>query len=97
MIPRLIPMLCPHCGTEIDCHDGVSGNNPPDPGDVSVCAYCRNLSIFVSGPLGLYLRKPRTDEYDEIANHPTVVAALAALAVHGAAPHAAAKAVRGER
>jgi hypothetical protein len=96
MIPRLIPTTCPHCATDLDAHDGVSGTVTPDPGDVTVCWYCRNLAIFVSGPFGLYLRKPTTDEYDECANHPTVLAALGALAVHDS-PTAAAKAVRGER
>lgn len=92
----MTPTPCPHCGAEIDCHDGVIDKRPPRSGDVSICAYCRNLSMFATGPHGLHLRKPTTAEYDEIANHPAVAAALHALALHPSA-HAAAKAARGEQ
>jgi hypothetical protein len=74
---------CPHCGHDLDEHAEFSGNGDPEPGDVSICLYCRNLSLFDTGPGGLYLRKPTPAEYDEIAAHPTVVAAQQALAMRG--------------
>jgi len=81
LMPRLMPMLCPHCGAEVDCHEVVTGKADPGPSDVSICFYCRNLSMYVTGPLGLYLRKPTTAEYDDIVNDPNVTTALHALAV----------------
>lgn len=37
---------CPHCGARLDGALNVSGDEPPEPGDFSVCIKCGGLAVF---------------------------------------------------
>lgn len=50
------PIKCPHCGHILSAH---SGDQMPEPGDVSICYYCQHPSIFIDH---FRIRKPKTKE-----------------------------------
>lgn len=57
---------CRNCGTRIGA--ATHGDDAsPSPFDISVCAYCRTVSIFDED---LMLREPTDNEWAEIAGHP---------------------------
>lgn len=59
-----------------------SASNPeqvPVPGAFFVCARCGDVSIFDSGPLGLYMRVPSTAELDTLAREPAAAAVVAQI------------------
>jgi hypothetical protein len=37
---------CPECDDKITCHAGVTTEDKPDPGDVSICAVCGAILQF---------------------------------------------------
>ena len=63
------PSPCPFCGSDQDGHTGIDNDEPPAPGDISICVECHCLSIY--GP-GLELRKPTDDETAEALKMPEV-------------------------
>lgn len=40
-------MKCPNCNRKLDAHSSKTGERPI-PGDISVCAYCREALAFTS-------------------------------------------------
>ena len=50
---------CPSCGAKLDAASTVDEENPPVPGDVTVCLDCGVTLVFGDG---LALRKFRRDE-----------------------------------
>ena len=51
-------MECKSCKKDLDAHSGIDTDRSPEPGDLSVCAYCGAISEFDEG-LNL---KPLSDE-----------------------------------
>ena len=67
---------CPHCGKEFTGHMNASGEEPPKPGDASICIVCANLSIFDAT---LRLRKPTDEEKREALDDPLFARATSAV------------------
>ena len=77
------PSKCRDCGS---VNDGATFGGPepwlrPKPGNVSICVYCRCISIFAED---LSLREPTIDEMLAIARTPNVQKALKFIALN---PH----------
>lgn len=66
MILPVIP--CLKCEAPNDGQAHVEGDDStPEPGDLSICAYCGNLTIFAMGEDGnLTIREPNEQERKEI-------------------------------
>ncbi len=43
---RVPASLCPGCGNANDGATGIIGMGSPEPGDVTVCAYCGMVLVF---------------------------------------------------
>lgn len=73
---------CPKCGTSNDAATGLTTNNGPQPGDLSLCAYCAWPSVFdvENGVLGQ--RSPTDDEWREIETDPDVIVARVRIETH---------------
>lgn len=74
---RLPPSSCPYCGVVHDAALNTSDNEPPGPGDVTICSECAGLAI-VTDSTGAR-RMPTDAELVAWANHPGVVTARAAV------------------
>lgn len=72
----IIPRYCLGCGILVDGHTQVDGKPIcPKPGDISICLYCSQVTIFtVSG-----LRWPTDEEHDEIMANPQTSKGIAAV------------------
>jgi hypothetical protein len=70
------PTKCPECGVVNSGALGVDGTRPKK-GDVSICMYCRHISIFTED---LGLREPTIDEMLAMGREPKIQAALSVLA-----------------
>lgn len=81
---RLNAIECPHCHLRLGLHDCVDDDTQgPSHGDGTLCAHCRNLSIFDTNDTGrLYLRKPTIEESNELESKPEMKAARKALSRH---------------
>ena len=44
MVQQLFP--CPHCGVVNDARSPIGHNKQPQPGSLSICAYCSGLTIY---------------------------------------------------
>lgn len=60
----ILEVTCPSCGTHLDGHEGLDPADVPSDGDVSVCYHCDSISVYASGPFGLWLRRPTGQELD---------------------------------
>lgn len=60
---------CPHCGRPADGAMGLDDETPRD-GDISICGYCINISIFQANGT---LRVPTDAEAIMIAGDPRMV------------------------
>lgn len=69
---------CPYCGSR-NPHVGRPGGGAPADGDISICAECRELSVFTAGPMGVALRQPTAGELIAAERDPTVRRMRAAL------------------
>jgi hypothetical protein len=75
--PWVPPTACRECGTVNDAATVLEpGYRRPDPGDVSICLYCRCLSVFNED---LTLREPSIDEMLKFARDLRVKTALKAM------------------
>ena len=63
---RVPSHICRGCGSENDAATREDDHRP-SPGDISLCGYCRTISIF-DDDLGL--REPTASEWEELAKHP---------------------------
>lgn len=54
---------CPVCGARLDAATAVRQDARPDPGDVSVCAYCASVLRF---DRELYLYAPAKEEVRDL-------------------------------
>lgn len=70
---------CRNCGSPLPEHTDAYSNATPSDGDVSVCLYCAELSIFDHGRL----RTPTDTERTAILDDPKVVAVIAAVVLEG--------------
>jgi hypothetical protein len=63
---------CPHCGTRNEMASGLSGDEAPVPGDVTLCIGCGHWSVFNEDGT---LRKASKDELREYghSHHMTAV------------------------
>lgn len=68
-ITRFKKQPCPHCGKPLDAAGPPTAepSRPPTDGDFLICFGCAEPSIFQTGPLGVYLRKPTAGELAEFA------------------------------
>jgi len=53
--------ICAACGTVLDGASQVDGKQAPAMGDLSICVYCGNLSIFQAD---MSLRDPTVAEFE---------------------------------
>lgn len=81
---------CPYCHLRLGRHDCVEDDTQgPSRGDGTLCAKCRNLSVFDTNNVGrLYLRKPTIEESNELESKPEMKAARKALSQHPQDPDA---------
>jgi hypothetical protein len=68
-VPRVPLHPCPHCGAP---NDGAGNprdkqDRAPSPGDITICAYCHELSIFGEG---LETRKLTESELVDVQRSP---------------------------
>jgi hypothetical protein len=66
MIPE--DPVCIKCGSMLSDFTGEDKNSLPEEGDISICLYCGNVSIYMGG--GLDLRPPSAEEMEEIEDLP---------------------------
>ncbi|CAK1277870.1 Uncharacterised protein [Burkholderia pseudomallei] len=67
-------LTCPHCGAPHDRHsDPTRPNKAPINGDWSICIDCGEVSVFDLHE-HCTLRAPTTDEANDIASDPGVLA-----------------------
>lgn len=59
---------CPGCGAMLDAHANTTGNERPEAGDATVCAYCRCVLVFTDNGL----RYPEKAELVEFMRDPAV-------------------------
>lgn len=68
---RLTPLTCPHCSTLINWHTPSEGDQPPTPGDYTMCWQCGNFSLFAEdGGGGPFLRFATAEEQAVIDKDP---------------------------
>lgn len=60
---EVIPSPCPNCKKVSDMAYGPNSDDPPTPGDVSICLYCQSISVFDED---LILREPTEEEILEM-------------------------------
>jgi hypothetical protein len=74
---HLLPIRCPWCGAELECHDAVGdASRGPRPGDLALCWQCHRVCRYehAGGTLGL-----RRATEQEARSHPQMAAALHAM------------------
>lgn len=71
--------ICPWCGARHALATGVSDENPPNDGDITLCVSCGEWAFFEAAAVG-GLRKPTYAEYEPIAESPMLRAARGAWA-----------------
>ncbi len=40
------PIVCPSCNAKLNCSTNIISEDPPDPGDMSICCYCGDLLVY---------------------------------------------------
>ena len=70
---------CPYCNRRNDRHANPEDANPGD-GDLTLCWGCRQVGVFVVGPLGISVRKATDEETPVFMADARVRAALGAAA-----------------
>lgn len=63
---------CPHCGKHNDTASGITSDEAPGPGDVTLCIDCGHWSVFTEDGT---LRKANKDELREYAHSHHLMAA----------------------
>jgi hypothetical protein len=43
------PYPCPYCGETLEANTSTGSPVSPNPGDIGVCVFCENVTIFVKG------------------------------------------------
>jgi hypothetical protein len=65
--PALRDCRCPACGVTLDGATHAMGDDArPNVGDVSICAECGAVSVFVGSSRKLALRPATPDDKDEV-------------------------------
>lgn len=62
----LLKERCPRCKEKVDGWTGVTGQEAPKPGDVSVCFACGELLVFVAHELGVGLARATAEEVNAL-------------------------------
>lgn len=79
-IPYVFDSICPWCGKKNEVNRGVGHDEPPKPGDVSICFECTQPGIYEAmDGAEVTMRKPSGQELDALSNDPNVIAAIFAL------------------
>jgi len=68
---------CPHCGHKFNAATSPTGDDRPNPGDISVCIECRKISVFNDD---LTTRKPSGEELMKFARDPRITLTQVILA-----------------
>lgn len=71
--------VCRNCLSELPAHTDAYGDAKPSDGDISICIYCGELSIFDAGRL----REPTDIERSAALDDPQVVDVIAAIMLEG--------------
>lgn len=70
-------MVCWSCGSDNSAQTPAGDyENHPDTDDISICAYCGAISLYVRNPSGLSVRTPSPTEHRELLSRPEVQEAL---------------------
>jgi hypothetical protein len=74
-------VTCLSCARRLDAAMPIAGESVlPDPGAISVCAYCAAVTIYERNPDGdLYLRWPTAEDHVAIGSNSEVAAAVDAV------------------
>jgi hypothetical protein len=71
------PSPCTACGKVMDSASiAETGDDPPSPGDVSICFYCHHLMAFADD---MTLRDLTDEEIRDVAGDPRIVTAMKML------------------
>ena len=73
---RVPGSACINCGKDIDAASPVSGGRGPQPGDLSICLYCRHLMVYGDD---LRVRNLTDEEAIEVAGDPELVLTMKML------------------
>jgi hypothetical protein len=67
--------VCPSCGESATGSKAIDDDTkPPEEGDLNICAYCFEVSLFTGAEGGL--RSPTTDERRRLLADPEVIEAV---------------------
>lgn len=81
MNDRIEGLACPACHASTDGYTGIGNSIAPRDGDVSICAYCRNVAIFVvSGDHDYAFRDATSEELLVLSRDPMFVFAREGIA-----------------
>jgi hypothetical protein len=69
---RIPKQKCPRCGYKLDATTSTSGDQKPEPGDLSLCFECGQISVFTEND---GMRVPTKDEELELSVDPRVIRA----------------------
>lgn len=71
---------CPSCGYKHDSHSAIGDDDAsPDPGSISICLACGDVSIYAGEVGALYLREATQEEREEILKDSEIVRAMTIL------------------
>lgn len=73
---------CPSCGHEVDVSTSVQEDAVPNPGDISLCAYCGSINMFSSDMALIELPKVLFDTFDEDTKRAVLVAQEIVRQIH---------------
>lgn len=75
-VPYVFDTICPWCGKKNEVNRGVGHDEPPSPGDVSICFECTQLGVYDDE---MRMRKPTAEEAVVLSTDPNVIAGVFAL------------------
>lgn len=65
-----MPNRCPTCEHVLEAATGITTDDAPKPGDVTLCIYCAAILVFTDD---LRVRLPKEEESNEFANDPRLM------------------------
>ena len=77
------PSPCPSCGVWMDGATGITSDDRPDPGDLTICFYCVKVAVYDDD---LTLRRPNAAEAAAAAANPKVIMARRVMLARKGAP-----------
>ena len=68
------PMACPACWYPVDAATGITSDEAPEDGSVSICLACGAISVYCNGASAL--RPPTVEERGELMGDPDIQKAV---------------------